>query len=608
MPRPPKIEKPLAAEPDLEPVQGTTIVVLHPGSFTLQLGRATDHFPQSIPHVIATLQKDESQQAFANQCNPLIRDGIWHPESEDKRLNALNSTNQLINAMRISFGHRKPHVSQTQIASFNAKVVPDTIQGESGVCWTDVSENPPVLIGEQAQYLDPNAPYTLVYPIKNGQLNLHSGPDGSFTAVCAKLETLWSLAIQMYLDIPVKDFQYYRAVLIVPDIFNKHHLKEMANILLNHLGFSNVILHQESVCATFGSGLPSACVVDVGDQKTSICCVEDGVSIPSTRLRLNYGGSDITRCFYWLLQRINFPYKECDINDKLDAYLLQELKETFCHLSFEIPVGHVHEFQVYRPFESGLLYQLKLGDEPLQAPTFSKKFDIFFKVYKSTRRLSPFANKAFFTPQLFGFVNQKLVVANSDQHEHDPEDLLDDKYLLELQFREPSAKKGKIDTDNINESMDKTEAASSPLISLKQGDSLKNLSKLSSFEMDGISLDSAILYSIDCCGNSETKRKMYSSILVVGGGLMFKGTESFLLRKLQAQLPVNLQFMRDQLEVLTRPKDIDPRTICWKGGSVLSILDSAQELWISKPEFNMYGSRILRERCAFQWSLNVDKQ
>ena len=49
-----------------------------------------------------------------------------------------------------------------------------------------------------------------------------------------------------------------------------------------------VILHfllyvKESVCATFGSGLPSACVVDVGDQTTSISCVEDGVSIPSSR-------------------------------------------------------------------------------------------------------------------------------------------------------------------------------------------------------------------------------------------------------------------------------------------------------------------------------------
>lgn len=33
-----------------------------------------------------------------------------------------------------------------------------------------------------------------------------------------------------------------------------------------------------------GAGLGYACVVDVGDQKTSVSCVEDGISHPSTRV------------------------------------------------------------------------------------------------------------------------------------------------------------------------------------------------------------------------------------------------------------------------------------------------------------------------------------
>lgn len=44
-----------------------------------------------------------------------------------------------------------------------------------------------------------------------------------------------------------------------------------------------ILVSQESVCGTFGSGLLSACLVDVGANKTSICCIEDGISIPSTR-------------------------------------------------------------------------------------------------------------------------------------------------------------------------------------------------------------------------------------------------------------------------------------------------------------------------------------
>lgn len=41
---------------------------------------------------------------------------------------------------------------------------------------------------------------------------------------------------------------------------------------------------KDHVGATFGAGLGYACVVDVGDQKTSVSCVEDGISHPSTRV------------------------------------------------------------------------------------------------------------------------------------------------------------------------------------------------------------------------------------------------------------------------------------------------------------------------------------
>lgn len=36
-------------------------------------------------------------------------------------------------------------------------------------------------------------------------------------------------------------------------------------------------------------------MVDVGDQKTSISCVEDGISHSETRIHLDYGGGDITQ-------------------------------------------------------------------------------------------------------------------------------------------------------------------------------------------------------------------------------------------------------------------------------------------------------------------------
>lgn len=90
-----------------------------------------------------------------------------------------------------------------------------------------------------------------------------------------------------------------------------------------------MFLVQDHVSATFGSGLAYACVIDVGDQKTSVSCVEDGICHPNTRVRLEYGGGDITQIFYWLLQKCAFPYKECDEQVRKWSPILDDLKYSF---------------------------------------------------------------------------------------------------------------------------------------------------------------------------------------------------------------------------------------------------------------------------------------
>lgn len=571
MPRPVKPDRPVIAEPVVEPIQGTTIVVIHAGSSVLRIGRTTDHYPHSIPHVIARkITGDDLFSKYSGE-NLFIRKGGQHAESDDKKAHGLRSAKTLIQAMRISGGHRKPRTTPAEVASYNSQVHPTAVDNDGSVSWTDVSAMPNYIIGEKVLSLPSSAPYSIRWPMAHGQLNIHSSVGGSITSIAADLQTLWGSAIETYLEIPVKDLNYYRAVLLIPDIFERAHVKVLVDVLLNRLKFSCVIVGQESVCGAFGSGLPSACVVDVGAEKTSICCVEDGISLPSTRVTLNYGGNDITRCFYWLLKMANFPYRSIDTEDQFDAQLLQELKETFCHLSMEIPSGQVHEFQVVRPNENIFVYKLRLGDEPLLAPT------------------------SMFVPDLFGIVDEPLIKTFPEILECDPEDLMDHRYLLEK--RDVDTKKAKGETEN----------ESQEFISLSHTAPIEH-AKLKALRLDGMPLDEAIMYSIEQCSNQETKRKMYGTVLLIGGGMNFKGTDEFLLKRLQSQLPPHYHFMKEQMEVITRPKENDPRTAGWKGGTVLSILDSSQELWISQKEWNQYGVRILRERCAFQWSTNMDKQ
>lgn len=47
---------------------------------------------------------------------------------------------------------------------------------------------------------------------------------------------------------------------------------------------------------------------------------------------------------------------------------------------------------------------------------------------------------------------------------------------------------------------------------------------------------------------------MYSSILVVGGGLMFHGAQEFLLHRIINKMPPSFRRLVDNVEIITRPK------------------------------------------------------
>ena len=149
-------------------------------------------------------------------------------------------------------------------------------------------------------------------------------------------QAILSHAVKHHLHIPLGDLSQYRAVLLLPALYRRPLVKHYLHLLLTHMGFGGAFVLQDHVAATFGAGLGYACVVDVGDQKTSISCVEDGVSHADTRIHLSYGGSDLTQVFYYLLRNVGFSYKECDpLGNRLDADLLHKLKEENCHLDLD---------------------------------------------------------------------------------------------------------------------------------------------------------------------------------------------------------------------------------------------------------------------------------
>nr|XP_057941443.1 actin-related protein 8 [Doryrhamphus excisus] len=609
------IAPPSITEPLQEQIQSNYIIIIHPGSRTLRIGRATDNQPVTIPHVIARRHKQSSQPRYEDAW--LLREGLNKPESNEQRQNGLKMVDQAIWSKKMSNGVRRTPVSAEQARAYNCQIRPAVLDSSSRVKWTNTAHHPPHLVGEEALYVKTTDCYNIHWPIVRGQLNVHAGPGGSLTAVLADLETIWSHVIQKHLEIPLKDLKYYRCILLVPDIYNRQHVKELVSMLLLNMDFSAIIVHQESVCATFGSGLSSACVVDVGDQKTSLCCVEDGVSHRNSRLSLAYGGSDVTRIFFWLLQRAGFPYRDCQLSNRLDCQLLQQVKETLCHLDQDISGLQDHEFQTRFPDAPALLYQVRLGDEKLQAPM------------------------GLFYPSTFGIVGQKMTSLQY-RSQGDPEDPHDELYLLATHSKQDQSSKsasdrkalsrpgGALDGDmsgqgGVGELSEMPRGSGSSgggavqgemEIGAAQAECLMGVGEteeplsthlsrktaiMSQFEGKALGLDKAILHSIDCCVSDETKRKMYSSILVVGGGLMFHGAQEFLLHRIINKMPPSFRRLVDNVEVITRPKDMDPRLISWKGGAVLACLDTTQEMWIHQREWQRFGVRMLRERAAFVW-------
>ncbi|CAK8690567.1 unnamed protein product [Clavelina lepadiformis] len=542
--------------------QANMTIVIHPGSSHLRIGRASDPQPVMIPHVIAWRHKNPETQTAKRM--KLIREDN-KPDLKDLRK---------IEDMFFFTGCLES--TADEVRKENSKKKPEKLQEGCGWTWTDTSLAPKFLIGDDALYIDEEDCYDLFWPIVNGQLNLKSK---SITAVLADLQCLWTKAIENFLRIPVKDIGKYRCILVIPDIYNREHIKNLVNLLLDQMQFSAIIIHQESVCATYGCGVANACVVDVGHQKTAVCCVEDGFSHFNTRLCMDIGGCDITGVFAWILMQNNFPYKECNVENRMDFLLLEELKETFCHLDVDRIGPEPQEFSLRRPGQMSLLYPFTLGDEAMQAP-----ISLFF-------------------PKLYGKQCQSLCIHFPTKNMGASDDPFDETYLASTRTKQEEAwavKKEKAAAARIEEKIESNDRDEISMMTHKE-----KLGRKFSIPKEFIGLDDAIVWSIENSPDSyenELKSKMYSCILVVGGGLAnFDGVEDYLRKRIEEKIPKSSKSLVGHVKVVTKPKGQDSSIISWKGGTVLSSLDNAQELWIKRNLWMEHGLRLLRENCAFIW-------
>jgi len=477
---------------------------------------------------------------------------VDHASLDQRAWNVLeDSSFQVYQALSQMTNRDSP--SSSRVLELNNAIQPEHIEVvESEDKAKDFDE---ILTGDDILTLPPNLPYNVHFPFRRGELNLHPGVGGSLTSLLVDLQQIWTRCIEKHLGISPVDFKLYKAVLVIPALYKRNVLKHFITLLLIDMGFSGCFVVQDHVAATFGSGLSAACVVDVGDQKTSVSCVEDGISQPNSRIVLDYGGSDISLVLHFLSSQTGFTYKNFNTSDPRDGLLLHQIKQDNCHLNLEEGSLVRHIFNVERHGLPPFRYSLYLGDERIAAPL------------------------AFFQVDLMEVSCRKEVhVMGKDQG--DPEDPHDHLYLRETSRKytktgdEPDAEFDDVDIEGLSGGPD-------------VGPEL-------------IPLDQAIIRSIDTCMGEEMKRKMYGAVLVVGGGFRFPGASQYLQARLNGSLGANSMNM--PVEVLMDVKDGESDCTVWRGASVMASMESAQELWLKPKEWAKQGQKLLRERAPFPWA------
>ncbi|KAF9326059.1 actin-like protein arp8 [Linnemannia elongata] len=607
---------------------GKKVIVIHPGSRYLRIGRASDAYPIITPHCIArrirvpplstvitngltkavavsgTAAESQGEDAASAATREEAAEADQDKEEamdvdeDDDDDSPHSPVPDVINdrflqeieydlKMRMKAAKRKPvNNAKTQVRSFNTSTRPERILDHNDpykVEWTDPAAEGEFIIGQKKHY----------------------------------------------------------ALLIIPDHYNKVYVTELIGMLLKSMQFRGVMVQQESVCASFGAGVSAACVVDIGAEITKVACVEDGICIPNSRAVLKYGGDDITRCFAALVNRTGFPYQELDLSQTYDWRLMEELKEKWCTMNEADLTVQVYSFFVRRPEKQTEKYQVKVYDEVALSP-MCLFFPGVIRRWIEERETKPAFTKLINHEDIndedappIALMNQTskkstaaaAAAAAAAARAGTPSlTAPGEENAQPSQAATPNATPAQTPAPSALATASTSvpgvatpvAAAVAPavvvpvepaVIPFAMEPSVRTTDK--AWETAGVigkdhfsslvALDVVVAQCISNCGSEERSKKLYGSIILVGGGGMIQGFDRVLEDRLFQALPATLTTV-EKVEVLPAPREMDPRLLVWKGGSVLGKLDSARELWIKPLEWELLGRKVLRDKALFVWS------
>jgi len=564
--------------------RGLGVVVLHPGSWEVRIGMAWDRQPKVVKHVVAKriMKFDAAKGGGKRPAMNTPQSNLpaaWKKEDPAREAEAVSAHRNLKNHTKKGSVEEAP----TKKIRYNETVssvlkAPNYFEFKNADFstnpeWSPVDLSPMYLFGDEALNISPEEPYEVIFPIQRGEFNKSL----SLATICELFNQHWTDAIQKHLGIPQRAFKDYAVALVVQDTMNKNQVTEIIHVLLRRMRFRAIFVIQESVAAAYGSGTQTACVVDVGHQTTSVCCVEEGMSLPETRLHFPVGSDDINHLLHWLLGRVDCnSYTPAALNPADNGFSTTPEDNTLRNPQLASTMTRIKEELCHFPFggDKNAANKMECTFPVQHHPNGALKY--FTMVQDEIHAL---AAMALFHPPMM-----HEVVGCVPPPVELPEDFTPISMTV-IPAAQPNAEHTAVD-----------------MASIKQPESRFCLP---------MPLDEAVMVSIGKSGlnkegrtehQAELKRKLFINIVLAGGGALIRGLTGALEERVMEQLMKTNESVHD-IEVLPWQPDTPPNFLAWKGASVAATTDASREMYIQQNEcFEVGGvQKYLRDRATFYW-------
>ncbi|KAL3419418.1 chromatin remodeling complex subunit [Phlyctema vagabunda] len=648
-------------------LDASKVIVVHFGSQNLRIGFANDALPKTIPMTIAC--KFPVTEAEEHEARPRRQKDNGRPEElfgEEFSKKFTKMSNDLKIDMRANKRKVLPN-SKELVVNFNRRTPPEKIPEHNDpmrIEWTDIAVdksrekyNCDFFTGVEAQRIpdDSKPKYKLFWPIQNGWF--HEREYLSRNQLEDDIESILETALRKDLGLKSShSWREYSCVFVIPDLYEKKVVDQVLNMCLKEIEFKQVAFIQESLAATYGAGYTSACIVDVGAQKTSICCVEDGLCMEDSRINLKYGGNDVTETFVKMMLYDHFPYADINLKRRYDFLLAEELKIQFCTMNQADISVRLYNFHLRAPNQPTRKYEFKTYDEVILAPMGfydpslfdnsekldgrRKWFDRSYNAYDSDIPDDPTsaAQLAILTgikPSLATTANGLSFSngnGNPDLATPSKEKAQPFNFLSRMDSEANGASRATSAAASPVPEGSNTPIPAAPFIFNANGtnggspgpammfgngshnggtpippagmfvDPHARTAKDLAIERDAVlpiaPLDSAIITSIQHAAKGDEKkvRDFVGGIMVIGGGAKTPGFGPFLEEKLKARRPD----LAEKVLVGTSPREMDGQVVVWKGASVFARMKT-HESWVGRLEYERLGSRVLHTKVMWHY-------